>query len=64
MLLRLGWERVGQEGSHVKLNLPDGSRMVSVPEHRGEVRPGTFSAILRQAGMTAREFHDKAEEIL
>lgn len=64
VLLRLGWERVGQEGSHVKLTLPDGSRTVSVPEHRGEVRPGTFSSILRQADMTAREFHSWAEEIL
>ena len=64
VLQRLGWVRVGQEGSHIKFTLPDGTKMVSVPEHRGELRPGTFSSILRQAGMTSREFHRRAEEIL
>ena len=64
VLRRLGWEDVGQEGSQVKLALPDGQKTVSVPEHRGELRPGTFGSILRQAGMTSREFHRWAEEIL
>ena len=64
VLQRLGWEYVGQEGSHVKLALPDGQKTVSVPERRGELKVGTLGSILRQAGMTSREFHRWAEEIL
>ena len=64
VLQRLGWVQVRQRGSHVTLNLPDGSQTVVISLSGREVRPGTFGNILRQAGITARQFHQWAEEIL
>jgi predicted RNA binding protein YcfA (HicA-like mRNA interferase family) len=64
ILEHMGWERVSQEGSHVKLSLPDGRNPVIVPDYRGQIKPGTLGSILRQAGLTSREFQGLAEEIL
>ena len=47
-LERLGFERVGQRGSHIKLRRA--ASTVIVPNHR-ELRKGTLAAILRQAGV-------------
>jgi len=49
--LLLGFEQVGQRGSHVKLRRlsPDGSRQtLTIPLHT-ELDPGTLRAIYRQA---------------
>ena len=46
---RLGFEQIGQRGSHIKLRR--GSETVIVPNHR-EVRKGTLGSILQQAGIT------------
>ena len=48
-LNRLGFEQVGQSGSHIKLRRRTAT--VIVPNHR-EVRRGTLGSILRQAGIT------------
>ena len=64
VLERLGWVQVRQRGSHVTLNLPDRSHTVIVSLSGREVKRGTFGNILRQAGMTASQFHRWAEEIL
>jgi predicted RNA binding protein YcfA (HicA-like mRNA interferase family) len=56
VLLRAGWTRDRQEGSHVILERPDGTGTVVVPDHPGDLRPGTFRGILRQAGITPAEF--------
>ena len=53
MLERLGFVRIRQRGSHVILRR-DGVGCV-VPLHR-QVKTGTLSAILRQAGVSADEF--------
>jgi predicted RNA binding protein YcfA (HicA-like mRNA interferase family) len=52
-LERLGFVRARQKGSHVVMKR--GSVGCVVPLHR-EVKIGTLSGILRQAGITAEEF--------
>lgn len=56
VLLRLGWEVVGQKGSHVQLKHP---ARVTVPVHAGEtVGPGLLRSILAQAGLSNDEFRE------
>ena len=52
-LMRVGFVKAGQKGSHVKLRRDRSS--VIVPMHR-EIAPGTLHSIARQAGMTWDEF--------
>lgn len=58
-LLRMGFEPVGQRGSHVKFSKADeaGVRTVIVPQHR-EVAVGTLRSIMRQAGLSPEQFVD------
>jgi predicted RNA binding protein YcfA (HicA-like mRNA interferase family) len=51
---RIGFERVSQRGSHIKLRHSD-KRVVIVPLH-DELARGTLSSILRQARLTVEEF--------
>jgi len=51
---KVGFSRVSQRGSHVKLRNPAG-RTAIVPLHR-ELAPGTLRSILRQAGLSVEEF--------
>lgn len=52
-LLRLGFERRRQRGSHVVMRR--GDAVCVVPLHR-EVDQGTLRGILKQAGVTPEEF--------
>ena len=52
-LERLGFQQLRQKGSHVILRR--GSTGCVVPLHR-DVKIGTLSGVLRQAGVTAEEF--------
>lgn len=52
-LERLGFQQLRQKGSHVILRR--GSEGCVVPLHR-EVKIGTLSGVLRQAGVAADEF--------
>jgi predicted RNA binding protein YcfA (HicA-like mRNA interferase family) len=54
-LLRAGWVREGQTGSHVMLTKAGQRATLSIPQHR-EVKPGTLRAIIRTAGLTVEEF--------
>jgi predicted RNA binding protein YcfA (HicA-like mRNA interferase family) len=56
-LQRAGFSIVSQKGSHIKLTKreQDKNYTVIVPFHK-EVAFGTFTSILRQAGMTKKEF--------
>jgi len=56
LLVRLGFQVVEQEGSHVKLRRvsDDQTLTVTVPLHR-ELKRGTLSGIAEQAGMKLRE---------
>lgn len=58
-LERAGWERIRQEGSHVRLRHPTHPGRVTVPVHRGKiVTLGTLGSILAQAGMTVPELKE------
>jgi predicted RNA binding protein YcfA (HicA-like mRNA interferase family) len=52
-LTKAGYVRVGQRGSHVKMRKDD--RVAIVPNHR-ELAQGTLGSILRQAGLSRKEF--------
>ena len=56
-LEKVGFEVVSTRGSHCKLRHMSPLRIVIVPLH-DEVRPGTLTSILRQAGLTADELRD------
>jgi predicted RNA binding protein YcfA (HicA-like mRNA interferase family) len=51
-----GFTRKRQVGSHLQMER-DG-RVVPVPMHAGDVPQGTLRAIIREAGMTVKEFMD------
>ncbi|MFN3407824.1 MAG: type II toxin-antitoxin system HicA family toxin [Limisphaerales bacterium] len=55
-LQRAGFVLLRQKGSHVSMEkrAPDGYWRTVVPLHR-EIRPGTLSDILKQAGLTKEE---------
>jgi predicted RNA binding protein YcfA (HicA-like mRNA interferase family) len=50
---------VNQTGSHIKFvkTTTEGTRTATVPKHR-EVAAGTIRSILRQAGLSEREFEE------
>lgn len=52
-LQKLGFEVIRQKGSHVVMRR--GSVGCVVPQHR-EIKVGTLSGVLKQAGVTADEF--------
>ena len=52
-LQRLGFEVTRQKGSHIVMRR--GSSGCVVPNHR-EIKVGTLSGVLRQAGVSAEEF--------
>lgn len=56
-LLKMGFVEVGQTGSHVKFAKisDEGTRTTTVPRHR-EVASGTLRSILRQAGISEKDF--------
>jgi len=53
VLERMGFIRVRQRGSHVMLRR--GNVGCVVPDHR-EVKVGTLSGVLKQAGVSAEDF--------
>lgn len=52
VLRGLGFEEVGQKGSHLKMRKEN--RTVIIPMH-DELRIGTLRSILRQAGLSMKE---------
>ncbi len=56
LLEGLGFQKVGQRGSHVKMRavLYQKRRTAIVPLHK-ELAPGTLASILKQAGLTITE---------
>lgn len=53
-LQKLGFEKTGARGSHVRLTHPDG-RWTQVAVHPGPVPVGTFRKIVTQAELTEDE---------
>jgi predicted RNA binding protein YcfA (HicA-like mRNA interferase family) len=54
-LLKIGFEKKRQSGSHVILRHNDG-RQTYVSIHSKDIPEGTFRAILKQAGISLEEF--------
>lgn len=58
ILGKLGREAVRQRGSHVRLRHPDRAVSLVVPLHR-ELKRGTLSGILRDAGLSREELREQ-----
>lgn len=55
-LLKIGFEKHHQSGSHIQLKHADGRR-TTIPYHpSNEIRPGTLKAILDDLDITVEEF--------
>ena len=53
---RLGYRRVRQDGSHVRLKR-QGRTSLTVPVHHGkDLAPGTLRALINKSGFTVDEF--------
>jgi len=59
----LGWEYSHHTGSHA-IYTRAGHSHITIPEHRREIRVGTMGSIIKQMGLTRREFDKIAEEVL
>ena len=48
-----GWKEVDSrtKGSHIQLKHSFKSGKVTVPNHKGDIAPGTLNSILKQAGL-------------
>ncbi len=55
-LQKAGFGIISQKGSHVKLADLQGKRQVIVPVHGGTIPIGTMKSILRQAGLSEKDF--------
>lgn len=55
--VRLGWQKVSQRGSHVKMVHSQKENPIIIPLHR-EIDRGTLSGILKDADVTVEEFID------
>ena len=56
-LERAGFEFLRQKGSHMILRRSNPAAWVVVPDHR-QLKPGTLSGIIADAGFTVDEFVD------
>ena len=46
-----GWELKATRGSHMQFNHPSKPGKVTIPNHKGDIPPGTLNSILKQAGL-------------
>ena len=60
----LGWQIARQRGSHVNMTKEGQPGLVTISLVRGEMNRGTFGSILRQAGVTRRQFEVAAQGVL
>ena len=57
ILYKAGFRLAGQKGSHIKLKHHlDPRKIVTVPFHNKDVPRKTLMSILKQAGLTVKEF--------
>jgi predicted RNA binding protein YcfA (HicA-like mRNA interferase family) len=54
---KIGWQAIGQVGSHLVLSKPGLRVNLSIPQHK-ELSIGTLRALIRNAGVTVEEFLD------
>lgn len=55
-LERAGFTIKRQKGSHVIMKRGNPPKRVIVPNHRKDLKPGTLSQIIKDAGLTVDEF--------
>ena len=55
-LEKAGFEKMRQTGSHLILAHRKTMRIVTVPMHSGDIHRGLVIGIIKQAGLTRREF--------
>lgn len=46
-----GWRFARQKGSHKQFKHPDHAFLITVPDHRGDVKPGILADVLKKAGV-------------
>jgi predicted RNA binding protein YcfA (HicA-like mRNA interferase family) len=46
-----GWHEINTEGSHIQFKHPTKPGKVTVPNHKGDIKPGTLNSIKKQAGL-------------
>ena len=46
-----GWAKKDSKGSHIQLVHPSKPGKITVPQHAGDIPPGTLNSILKQAGL-------------
>lgn len=51
VLRKDGWYTTNQEGPHISLKHPTKPGKVTVPNHNGDLKPGTLNSIYKQAGL-------------
>lgn len=53
VLYKAGWAPVEArtKGSHIQLKHPTKPGKVTIPNHKGDLAPGTLNSILKQAGL-------------
>lgn len=51
LLRENGFEKVSQNGSHIKMRNPNTGKAVIVPYHAKDLKKGMEQAILKQAGL-------------
>lgn len=52
---KVGWEAVGQVGSHLVMTKAGIKANLSIPQHK-ELSVGTLRALIRNAGMSVEDF--------
>jgi len=59
ILQKAGWEIIRQKGSHVQLTHPNKTGFrVTIPYHNYDLAPGTINSIIKQMGMSKKEFEE------
>jgi predicted RNA binding protein YcfA (HicA-like mRNA interferase family) len=56
VLEQSGWKLARSKGSHHHFTHPDRSHVISVPVHARDVKRGTLTAILSDAGIDRKDF--------
>lgn len=51
LLLSDGWTLKATRGSHLQYAHPQKPGKVTLPNHKGDLPPGTLNSILKQAGL-------------
>ena len=46
-----GWREAETKGSHIQLKHSNKNGKVTVPNHKGDIAPGTLNSILKQVGL-------------